>query len=140
MSSSLKKFLKFAGISGIGWIIDFTIYTTLVYAFDFNVSTANFISAFPAVTFVFFFSTKKNFQKSQSKIKIRYKYLIYVVYQIFLVSAVSLLAEALDSIPVESVISISLILQYKKIIIKCIITGITLLCNFFVMKFIIEKL
>ena len=136
----ISIFLKFALTSGIGWIIDFTIYSILVYLFDVNVSTANFISALPAITFVFIVSTRKTFEKNNSRIPLKFKYLIYVVYQFVLVSLVSIFAGFLNSLPVEDYISISLILDFKELIIKCIITCITLVCNFFTMRILTEKI
>ena len=48
-------------VSGVGWVIDFGIYTLLTGPMSFPVALSNYISSVPAITFVFFVSTRKMF-------------------------------------------------------------------------------
>ena len=70
----MKKMLKFVFISGLGFIIDFIIYTILVHLFNLNVDISNMISSLVGVTFVFFTSTKKVFENNTTNIPLKYKF------------------------------------------------------------------
>lgn len=137
----LKQFLSFFIVSGIGWCLDFTTYIICTSIFSMPVSTANMISAVPAITWVFIISNKKIFKNEQSKLDIKYKYIIYFLYQLVLVTIVSYFGEWLYAI-LESIefINNSFIINYLKIIVKIIITPITMILNFIVMKNLIEKI
>lgn len=130
----------FFGISAIGWIIDFSIYLTLTYVFDFEVSVANFLGAVPAISFVFFMSTKKTFVSKDGGFPIFYKYVTYFGYQMILLLCVSLLNQYIyEVISTTSIGSIDLVYRYAKVISKVIITPITMCINFAVMKVLIER-
>ena len=58
----IKQAFKFFGISGIGWLIDFLIYTILTSVLKINVDVSNMISSLVGVSFVFLVSTRKIFQ------------------------------------------------------------------------------
>lgn len=132
--------MMFFGISAIGWTIDFGIYLTLTYLFDFEVSVANFLGAVPAISFVFFMSTKKTFVSKDGGIRIFYKYVTYFGYQMILLLCVSLLNQYIyGAIITTSIGSIDLIFRYAKVISKVIITPITMCINFAVMKVLIER-
>ena len=72
MKELIKQAFKFFGISGIGWIIDFTIYTILTSIFKLNVDISNIISSLSGCSFVFMISTRKLFENN-SKINIKIK-------------------------------------------------------------------
>ena len=95
------------------------------------------ISSFTGVTFVFLLSTRKVFINN-SKVNLKIKYLVYVVYQIILIIIVSkimlLLKNSLISFDVD------FFRKYVDIIVKIIITPFTMLINFIVMKKLIEKI
>lgn len=135
----LKQIFKFIGVSGIGWIIDFTLYLIITFLFQIKVGYANFVSAIPAITFVFIVSTKKIFIKSNGCINLKYKYMIYCVYQIFLISIVSILGQYLYEYVCMFNIEAININQISKIGVKLIITPITMIFNFFIMKILIER-
>ncbi|MBR1623434.1 MAG: hypothetical protein IJ675_05940, partial [Pseudobutyrivibrio sp.] len=82
--------------------------------------------------------TRKVFQNN-SRIPLGVKYLIYILYQIILITLVSKLLGAIDSF-IVSHIAWELVLKFSGIIAKIIITPITMILNFFVMKGVIEKL
>lgn len=131
----LKQALKFIGVSGIGWIIDFIIYNIFLSLFKINVDIANMISSLCGVTFVFIVSTRKIFINNNN---IKIKYIIYIAYQIVLILTAShimlLIKEYLFNY------NINLINKYINIIVKLIITPFTMLINFVVTKYLIEKI
>lgn len=135
----LKQFINFLFLSGIGWLIDFTLYLLFSNVFNLKIIHSNILSSIPAVTFVFFVSTRKIFSKNNSRISLKEKYLIYFLYQLILILLISLLAQYLYLLSLKN-ISMNVELKLLKIIIKILITPITMLINFIVMKFLIEKL
>lgn len=134
MKSLIFQFVKFFGISGLGWCFDFSLYLIFTQAFDWPVFWANYLSSIPAVSLVFFVSTRNIFRTGKSKIPIGIKYLIYLLYQIILLSLVSILGEYL-----ALYISKLYISKLVKIFVKIIITPITMFINFLVMKIILER-
>ena len=138
MKKLIKQAFGFIGISGIGWIIDLVVYTILTSLLEVDVNIANMFSSFVGVSFVFIISTRKLFINN-SKINIKIKYIIYIVYQILLISGASYVMLLLKDYILD-LTSIDLIVKYIDIIVKIIITPITMLINFIVMKFLIEKI
>ena len=122
-----KQAFHFFLVSGVGWCLDFSLYLILTKIFGFKVSYANMISSIPAVTYVFIMSNKKIFSNKKSKINLKYKYIIYFIYQIILVNNTKL-------------VDIIFIQQNIKILVKILITPITMFSNFIVMKNLIEKI
>ena len=135
----LKQFINFLFLSGIGWLIDFTLYLLFSNVFNLKIIYSNILSSIPAVTFVFFISTRKIFSKNNSRISLKEKYLIYFLYQLILIVLISIWAQYLYLLSLKN-ISMNIELKFLKIIIKILITPITMLINFIVMKFLIEKL
>jgi len=136
-----RQFISFIAISGIGWLIDFSVYLILIKFFTFSIKYANMISAVPAVTFVFFVSVRKTFIQKQSRIRLGYKYLIYFFYQIILLLCVSWTAQMMFDCFLQSLwVHYTILLSNAKILVKLLITPITMTINFFVMKGIIEKI
>lgn len=125
------------GLSGIGWILDFCAYTVLGFISE-NLVLNNIISSWVGVTFVFTFATRKVF-KNNNKISLNWKYLIYLGYQMILIYIISKLLGAINTAIVNN-ITIDLILKFSSIIAKILVTPITMVLNFFVMKGVIEKL
>ena len=136
MKKLIIQFFKFLLISGTGWLIDTTIYTILTVVLKYNVIFSNILSSIPAITFVSFVSTRKIFLTHIGKFSLKQKYLIYIVYQIILIKTVSIIGQILYNIS-ENILSNK---ELLKIIIKLTITPITMITNFFVMKFLAEKL
>lgn len=136
MGNLISKFFRFIGVSGIGWVIDFVIYTLLTEAAHLPVALSNYISTVPAITLVFFVSTRKLFLCRPDGLSLRTKYLLYVAYQLLLVTAVSFLAQWLAGV-------LPLLLPFlapiAKLAAKILITPITMVCNFFVLKYLAEK-
>ena len=135
----LRQFIKFLFLSGIGWLIDFTLYLIFSNIFDFKIVYSNILSSIPAVTFVFFVSTRRVFVKNKKGFTLKEKYFIYFLYQVILIITISLLAQYLYLLILKN-IAVKIELKILKLIIKILITPITMLINFIVMKFLIEKL
>lgn len=133
------QIIKFTLISGMGFILDFGVYLILTGLIKLPIIYANMISAVPAITYVFFMSTKKVFNKRKSRIDIKIKYVLYFIYQIILVLLVSSLAQLIYDNSIQ-VLTKPIIINNLKIIIKLLITPITMMCNFMVMKILSEKL
>ena len=90
------------------------------------------------MTFVFIFATRKVFQ-NQSQISLKWKYLIYLGYQVLLILLISkLLGQVNEFILVHNTIRI--IGRFSTIISKILVTPITMVLNFIVMKSVIERL
>ncbi len=136
MKMLLKQIVKFVGISGIGWILDFFTYTSLSFC-SHNIVINNIISSWIGVTFVFIFATRKVF-KNNSRISLKKKYAIYLAYQLILIYLISKLLGYVNSYIISNIM-IEEILRLSTVISKVIITPITMIMNFIVMKSIIER-
>lgn len=134
-----KQFMSFLLVSGVGWIMDFSIYFVLTHFANFNVGFANILSSIPAITYVFIMSNKKIFENLHSKLSLKIKYLIYFAYQLLLLLSISLFGEFLYN-KLVNLLTIEFLLNNLKIFIKILITPITMTINFIVMKNLIEKL
>lgn len=136
MGNLITKFIRFIGVSGIGWIIDFIIYTLLTEVAHLPVALSNYLSTVPAITFVFFVSSRKLFVCRPDGLSKGAKYALYVVYQLLLVTCVSFLAQWLAG-------GLPLLLPglrpIAKLMAKILITPITMVCNFFALKYLAEK-
>lgn len=137
MKKIIIDILKFVGVSGIGWLIDVLIYLTLSSIIKLNVDISNMISSLVGVSFVFLVSTRKIFVNN-SKINLKLKYIIYIVYQLILIYLASLTILSLKNYLTS--LDIKLVTKYVNIISKIIITPFTMLINFIVMKLLIEKI
>ncbi len=128
----MNKAVKFVIVSGIGFILDFIIYTILVNITPLNVNIANMISSLIGVTYVFIISTRKIFENNKNNIPLKYKYLIYVIYQIILILLASYCVLLLKNLFLN--INIDIINKFSKILAKMFITPFTLTINYFAMK------
>lgn len=137
MKKLFLQAIKFIGLSGIGWILDFCTYTALGFLSG-NLVLNNIISSWIGVTFVFIFATRKVFENN-SKMSLKWKYVIYILYQCVLIYFISKLLNTVNAVIVDN-ISIDLILRFSPTISKILVTPITMILNFFVMKGVIEKL
>lgn len=137
MSKLVKQAIRFLGLSGIGWLMDFFVYGILEIWSD-NLFLNNLASSWMGVTFVFLFSTRYVFQDA-GKIPLQWKYGIYLLYQFMLILLVSRLLGLVNRFILEN-FSISFIVGLSVFIAKMAVTPITMILNFIVMKTVIEKL
>ncbi len=138
-SDLLKKALQFFLTSGLGFLMDFAVYIILTQCLDRNVMTANCFSSLVGASFVFAVSTHRIFVKKENGLPLYIKYILYIIYQLVLIFLVSAAGEWLDSV-IHYLFAAELILTYSKLICKIIITPVTMTCNFFVTRFITEKI
>ena len=131
------EILNFFGVSGVGWLIDTTIYLILINIININIDISNMISSLVGVTFVFIVSTRKIFQNN-TKTNINIKYIIYIIYQIILIILVSHILVILKGYLL--LLNINIISKYINIIVKILITPFTMIINYIVMKILLEKL
>lgn len=137
MRRLLLQAVRFVGLSGIGWILDFTTYTILSI-WSKNLVVNNTISSWIGVTFVFLFSTRMIF-KNNSKISLKWKYVIYLLYQCVLIYFISKMLYGINAFLVAHFFN-DVIVHFSAIISKILVTPITMVLNFFVMKGVIEKI
>ncbi len=139
--SKIKKLIiqafKFFGISGIGWLIDFTSYTIMTSLLKIDIMIANIISSFFGITFVYLVSTRKLFQNN-SKYNLKVKYVAYILYQIVFVLLTSYIMTLIKKYLLG--FDINFVINYVDIITKIIVTPFTMLINFIVMKNLIERI
>ena len=114
--------LKFAVVSGSGWLIDFSIFTFLNFI-GFPVWLANFLGATTAVIFVFLVSVRNVFRYGGDYIL--YKLIKYVIYQFVAISVASIL---IDFIAMQ--------FNTPPLIAKIIVTPLTFYANFLFMGYI----
>ena len=137
MKNLLLQALKFFGISGIGWLLDFGAYT-LLGVFSENLFLNNVVSSWLGVTFTFVFSTRAVF-KSAGRIPLWAKYAVYLLYQAVLIFCISRLLEVIDG-EILRQCGVEFIQKSSYIIAKIIVTPITMVLNFLVMKGLMERI
>ena len=143
MSESLKdlirKAVKFFFTSGLGFLMDFSVYTLLTVKFGLGVMPANCMSSLVGASFVFIVSTSRIFEKKEGGLPLYAKYIVYILYQLTLIFFVSWLGSRINS-GIHSIFTAELILKYSKLLSKVVITPFTMICNFLVTKTITEKI
>ena len=138
--SLFRQIVEFVGVSGVGWVIDFTVYTVLTTVLNVPAGISNFLSAIPAITFVFFTATLKTFVKKENGLSLHWKYALYVAYQFVLLTGVSFLNQALFDWLRGILVQGTLLYRYCAILTKIMITPITMFCNFIVLKRLTERM
>lgn len=134
----LIQAFNFFCISGIGWLIDMSIYTILTSFTQTNTIVANIISSIVSVTYVYVISTRKTFINASTNINLKKKYMFYIIYQICMILFSSTMIGKIANI--FSNVSIEFLAKNSKIMAKIIFTPITMIANFIFMKLLIEKL
>lgn len=134
MKNLILQAAKFIGFSGIGWVLDICVYAGLGLISS-NLDLNNSVSSWVGVTFVFTFATRNVF-KNHSRISLKWKYIIYIGYQIILIFLISKLLVQINIRLVE----IAAVSELSSILSKLAVTPITMMLNFIVMKTVIEKL
>ncbi len=137
MKQFLLQAVKFVGLSGIGWILDFGTYSILTF-FLHNPELSNIISSWVGVTFVFSLATRKVFQDN-GKIPLKLKYVIYLCYQCVLIFFISKVLNVVNVL-ITTKCAIAIIQKMSAIIAKIAVTPITMVLNFVMMKIIVEKI
>ena len=133
----LRQAVRFLGLSGIVWLLDFTVYTLLSLRYE-NLVLNNVLSSLLGASFVFLFSTRVVFRNSH-RIPLWIKYAIYIVYQLVLIFLISRLLGAVNSFLLRH-FTWPVVTRFSALLSKILVTPITMTVNFFVMKGVIEKL
>lgn len=129
-----KHFLIFATISGFGWVLDIATFTILLFN-NIESYTANFISSFVGVTFVWLTSLKTVFNAQKSIFS--YGIIIYWLFQFVSIFVYSALIGFLSLKLQTSFLHVSNIQQYG-IAAKIIMTPLNLLTNYLFMKNLVK--
>ena len=133
----LRQALRFLGLSGVGWLMDFTVYTLLSLRFQ-DLAWVNVFSSLVGASFVFIFSTRFVFRDSH-RIPLWLKYAIYIVYQLALIFLISrLLAWTAGMLAAHA--PWPWLVPLAPVLAKILVTPLTMTVNFFVMKGVIESL
>lgn len=129
----LKTFLGFAFFSGLGWLCDFATYAALVEVVGTSPFSANFVSSYVGVTFVYFTSLRLVFNRVAGNHTLFLS--LYWGFQFISILAYSaFLNVVVASVEAQSIIPA--IIAFSSIAGKIIITPINLLTNFVFMKFL----
>lgn len=129
----IQQFLRFALLSGVGWLCDFGVYSLLVLLTDIGSSSANFISSFVGVTFVYFTSLGYVFRRRDQNRKV-----FLTSYWAWQAASITAYSVALGLL-VASLVSVQLLTELGVNIAiagKIIITPINLLTNYMFMKWL----
>lgn len=133
----LRQAIRFVGLSGIGWLMDFAVYTLLSFILS-NLALVNMISSLVGASFVFLVSTRFVFQNSH-RIPLYLKYAVYIGYQLLLIWLISLLLAKINLL-LLGLLGSTVLAVFCPTLSKIIVTPITMCLNFFVSKFVIEKI
>lgn len=129
---------KFFGLSGIGWIIDFGVFTLLTNVIHVPAGVANIISSLCGVTFVFFTSTIKTFAVKTERFSLKQKYIFYVLFEIIVILVASKCVGLLSGVFTQA--EWEIVVKFAPILAKICVTPFTMLCNFIFMKILTEKI
>ena len=123
-SKSIKLF-GFTFFSGLGFAIDFGIFSILIYL-NISVFISNVIAGFFAVSFVYFSSARHVFMHHNRFFLI--KFIIYIIFNIFRVYALSLL-----------IVFLTDYLELAPIIPKILVLPVSLYVNFLFMNLLMTN-
>lgn len=134
-----KQITRFLGISGLGWLLDFTAFTILGLILD-ELFYASALSALAGASFVFILSPNLIFINKKN-ISLKTKYVIYIFYQILLILFISyLIVEIEQQLQLYLVNYLPIIENLCYILSKILVTPVAMICNFLVLKIVIEKI
>lgn len=126
------RFLIFASISGLGWILDIITFSLLLFN-DVESYTANFISSFVGVTFVWFTSLKAVFKYNNKTFS--WGILFYWLFQFVSIFIYSLLIGYLSlKLHYWQFSAFILDVQQLSFLAKVIVTPLNLFTNYLFMK------
>lgn len=133
----IKSFLAFSAISGLGWLIDFTIFTLLVLILNIQTYTANFITSYIGITFVWFVSLGAVFQSKKNPLSIYI--IIYWCFQFISILFFSKIIQEIAAV-LQHLIYFSESHKSVNIISKILVTPINLVTNFIFMQQLVKFL
>ena len=134
------KFFLFALVSGIGVTLDFICVWAGISIFALSPFISNCIGGAAGITFVFFTSSRKVFVNNGRLILV--KFTAYLLYSAVLILCVSYIIQkfAFNGSIIKINDFLNLSFTHPALIVKFIITPFTLLVNFAVARWLIEKI
>jgi putative flippase GtrA len=131
--SFLASFARFGGLSGLGWIVDFTLLLVLVRFAGMTPFYANLISATAAGTLVFVASGKLVFAGGSHRRGLRTA--IYIAYTLLVIVAASAAVKYCTTLVLHMDAGRHALTETKAAAIaKIIVTPLNFILNFFVAK------
>lgn len=128
---TFERFLAFALVSGVGWALDFSTFAIFALGLGFSGGAANFISSYVGVTFVWFISLKKVFQRAGAgQIKLLF---FYWAFQFFSIVFYSKILKETQFLLIDSAIFAE---STSLLIAKIAVTPFNLLTNYVFMKWV----
>lgn len=135
---ALLLFMRFAGLSGLGWLIDISIFLILVSVFNLDQFKANMVSSCIAALGVFLLSRELIFRKVSKLLLLRVA--IYLAYTLVTIVVASMIISIL--VPILSPLADNIIGEWALLVIsgaaKIIVTPPQLILNFYMSRFISE--
>jgi putative flippase GtrA len=125
----LRTFLPFLLLSGLGWLCDFATFALLTRTFGLTPFTANFVSSYVGVTFVWFTSLQTVFRRAGT----RRGLMLYWAYQLLSILAYSQVLQSVSHALAPS-------LPAAGLAAKILVTPFNLATNFLFMKFLTRSL
>jgi putative flippase GtrA len=135
----LLSFLKFAGLSGLGWLIDISIFLTLISAFNLEPFQANTVSSCIAALGVFLLSRELIFRKASKALFLRL--MVYLTYTLIVIVVVSTIIGI--SVSFIRPLTENIIGEWSIIVIagisKILLTPPQLVLNYYMSRFLSER-
>ncbi len=129
----MKLFVGFVVISGLGWLLDFLVYSVLTQVLQSGPATANVVSSFVGVTYVWIEALNRLFERGHYS---RSVYLpVYWGYQSVSILAYSMLISIMSTTSLNDWLAHVLRVP-SELTVKVLITPFNLLTNFIFMKLI----
>ena len=119
------RFIRFFLIAGMGWVLDFSIYSLLLHL-HIRVAVANVLGALIGVTFAYFMSVRAVFYYEGNLLLT--KWVIYVFYNAIIILFFSFSIEYLSKY-----------FNTSPIFMKCYVTPITMIMNFLMMTLLLDN-
>ena len=138
MKKVIIQALQFFGISGIGWLLDMFVFTTLTSLINLEPLIANLISAGIAATVVYILATKKIIINREGGLSLKFKYILFILWQVLIIISFSFFISELSKFIGN--FDWELISEYSAVLSKILLTPVTMILNFVFMKLLIEKL
>ncbi len=134
-----RQGLRFVALSGVGWVIDTTVFLLLVSFTPLSVLFANIVGGACGASFAFLTSSRWVFAGVGSRVPTRLA--IYLVYTVLLILSASVLVDlvhaGLTALAVTAGVSVPR--SFVAFIAKCLVTPLLLLSNFFVARHLARR-
>ena len=137
-NQTLKKFIRFGGLSGAGWLFDFAVYLSILYVVGLLPYIANFISSSLAAILVFTISREFIYDKADGSGGRRFVYYFFYSAIAIILASMSILYLSLQLGNFSIRNEIHLTEFSVAVIAKILITPPLLILNFLMSRFLNE--